>query len=377
VVRHIITGEFPPDVGGVAGYTAVVAEALAEAGDEIHVWTAGREGVRRLGDRVTVHRSLGTFDGRSLAAADADLERFPSPRRLLLQWVPHAYGLSSVNVGFCFWMRRRVRRHGDVLDVMVHEPFLRFGGSLRQTAAAAAHRLMIGVLLGAASRVYVPAAAWEKLCRPYAKRLPFTWMPIPSGIADTAGEDAPAAVRASLALAPQATLIGSFGRAGAAQRRGLAAAMTAMERDRLPAVLLLIGAGGEAVRKSLAAEHPHLAGRIQATGVVPPKDVSRYLRACDLLVQPYPDGICGRHSSAMAGLVHGRAIVTTDGDVTEPVWRESGAVRLAPAGNWKQLAEAVRAVAGDREARATLGARARDLYEQRFDVRHTVAALRA
>ncbi len=35
---HIITGEYPPAIGGVSSYTQLVAEGLAAAGDAVHVW---------------------------------------------------------------------------------------------------------------------------------------------------------------------------------------------------------------------------------------------------------------------------------------------------------------------------------------------------
>lgn len=376
VVRHIVTGEFPPHLGGVSDYTAVVARGLADAGEEVHVWTGGCEQAVSAGDRVTVHRSLGSFDRRGLADAGVALDTFPAPRRLLVQWVPHAYGRSSMNLAFCLWVWRRVRRHGDVLDVMVHEPFLRFGFGLKQIAAAAVHRVMVRVLMRAASRIYVGTTTWESLCRPYAKRVAFTWTPVPSGIARTAGADAVAAVRAALALSPETTLIGSFGRVGNAQHRGFVQSLLALERERRPAVLLLIGAGGDDTRTSIISENPRLATRVHSTGPVSPGEVSRYLRACDLVLQPYHDGICGRRSGAMAALSHGCAMITTDGDFTEPIWRESGAVRLVPAGNMDRLAAAVVTIAADAAERARLGERATALYDRWFDVRHTVAAIR-
>ena len=376
VVRHIITGEFPPHVGGVSDYTAAVARGLADVGEEVHVWTEGRDQAVPAGDRVTVHRSLGSFDRRGLADAGVALDTFPAPRRLLVQWVPHAYGRSSLNLAFCVWVWRRVRRHGDVLDVMVHEPFLRFGFGLKQSVAAAVHRLMIRVLMRAASRIYVGTATWESLCRPYAKHVAFMWTPVPSGIALTAGADAAGAVRAGLALSADTTLIGSFGRVGRTQHRGFVQSLLALERAQRPAVLLLIGAGSDDTRTSIIAEDPRLGTRVRSTGAVSPDEVSRYLRACDLVLQPYHDGICGRRSGAMAALSHGCAMITTDGDFTEPVWRESGAVRLVPAGNMDRLAAEVVAVAADATERARLGERAAALYDRWFDVRHTVAAIR-
>ena len=41
------------------------------------------------------------------------------------------------------------------------------------------------------------------------------------------------------------------------------------------------------------------------------EEVSVHLSACDLMIQPYPDGISARRTSAMAALAHERPVVTT------------------------------------------------------------------
>lgn len=377
VPRHIITGEFPPEPGGVADYTATVARALAEAGEEVHVWCGGRADEPAREGGAFVHRSLGSFDRTGLAAADARLDELRGSKRLLVQWVPHAFGRRSLNVTFCRWVRRRVRRHGDRLDVMVHEPFLPFAGGVRQAAAAVVHRVMAGILLGAATRVWVATAGWERLCRRYAPQARFEWLPIPSGIPATADGHAAADVRRELALAPDIILLGSFGRFGAGQESVMIDSLDSLEAAGRPAFLLLIGAGSEAARSTIAARRSNLAARVFATGLADAPAVSRYLRACDLLVQPYLDGISGRRSSASAALAHGCAIVTTDGRFTEPAWRDWAAVHLVSAGDPARFAQEVVALSRDPERRSCLSERARALYDARFHVRHTVAALTA
>ena len=59
-----------------------------------------------------------------------------------------------------------------------------------------------------------------------------------------------------------------------------------------------------------------------------PDDLSAHIAACDLFVQPYPDGITSRRTSAMACLSQARPVVTTTGHLTEPLWAESDAVAL-------------------------------------------------
>ncbi len=67
---HIITGEYPPAIGGVSSYTQLVAEGLAAAGDAVHVWCPG-ETETGGGDAngVTVHRALGRLSSADLQRA--------------------------------------------------------------------------------------------------------------------------------------------------------------------------------------------------------------------------------------------------------------------------------------------------------------------
>lgn len=371
ISRHIITGEYPPEVGGVADYTRVVAAALAASGEDVHVWCGGASARPAREGAVTVHRSLGSFDRRALANADLELQGHAAPRRLLVQWVPHAYARSSINVGFCHWVRRRARVHGDTVDVMIHEPFLPLEGGLRQRAAALVHRLMIRLLLSDATRVWVAIPEWETLCRPFAPKGRFAWMPIPSGI--DVIENPPA--RNPWRIGSAGTvLIGSFGRTGGGQAEALARSLDLLERQSTSASLLLIGAGSERLLEHVLAIRPSSAGSVRATGPLEAADVSAALRACDMVVQPYDDGVCGRRSSAMACLAHGIPMVSVDGRFTEPSWR-NGAVRLVA--RIDDVPGDVAALARDAAARSRLSSDALALYDQCFAVPHTVAALQA
>jgi 2,4-dienoyl-CoA reductase-like NADH-dependent reductase (Old Yellow Enzyme family) len=100
------------------------------------------------------------------------------------------------------------------------------------------------------------------------------------------------------------------------------------------------------------------------------------LAACDLLVQPFPDGVTTRRTSVMAGLINGRAVLTTAGRLTEPVWAETRAVALAPVGDSRSLIALARALLADPDMRASLAARAESTYCRLFSLGHSIDTLR-
>ena len=370
MIRHIITGEYPPSPGGVAGYTAVVAEALANTGETVHVWCPGEQGTLHTAAGVLVHRELGDLSRAALARVARRLADMPGPKRVLVQWVPHAYGRSSLNLGFARWVKR-LAASGNTIEVMVHEPFLPLAGGVRQRAAATIHRWMLRTLLSRASRAYVPTRQWEALCRPYAPHLDFTWMPLPSGIPCGAAVEAAANDRVALAMAPNDRIVGAFG--GALRLDVLRAVLAALEQSAVSATLLLIGAGSSERRDALVAAQPSAGRRVRATGILAEDEVSGSLRACDLCVQPYEDGVSGRRSSAMAVLAHAVPLLATRGIATEPVWTTT-ADMVHEDGS---IAAATLRLLADPAALTQLARSGRELYAACFDVRHTVRLLQA
>ena len=77
----------------------------------------------------------------------------------------------------------------------------------------------------------------------------------------------------------------------------------------------------------------------------------------------------------MAALAHGIPVVTTEGRLSEPVWRESRAVRLVPPGETDAMAREILALGNDATERARLMSAGRALYNERFDLSHTIRAL--
>lgn len=375
---HIITPEYPPQPGGVSDYTSMVGNALAQAGDEIHVWCPTFTGETPAASGVTVHREFGDFSRSDLARVDKLLDRFTSPRRLLVQWVPHGYGQRAMNLAFCWWLWRRARQHRDRVELMVHEPFLEFTGrSAKQNAVALVQRLMTMILLRTAKRVWISIPAWETYWRPYTfgGQLEFRWLPVASNIQVIDDPEAIKLVR-SRYVADDGLVVGHFGAYDRLNTNLMIAAVSALIGAGSKNILLLLGRGSDAMRDALIEAHPEMADDVYATGALDAAHLSLHLGACDVMLQPYVDGVSSRRSSIMAALAHGVPVVTTSGPFTEELWAESGAVQLVPVNEVKELREETKRLLADVSARNHLAGEAQALYSARFDIEVTVKTLR-
>ena len=376
---HIITCEYPPQSGGVSDYTHLVAKGLADAGDQVHVWCPSVSGEQPVMDGMHIHPELGKISLSDLWRVGQHLDTFPPPRRLLMQWVPHGYGYKSMNLAFCLWLWHRAKLAGDDLDVMVHEPFLAFGeGSLKQDAVAVIHRIMVMVLLNAATRLWISIPAWAHLLRPYmlGRNVSVRWLPVPSNIECISNTAAAEDSLCSDGLAIEHKL-GHFGTFGSSISRILELLIPPLLRDHANRCLIVMGRGSKEFRLSMINRNPGLKERIEATGEIPAGELSQWIQKCDLMIQPYPDGVSGRRTTAMVALSHGIPLVTTKGRLTEEVWSESGAVVLLPSNDLERFVDAVNGLLSEEERRRGMALRARQFYTERFALNHTIEALRS
>lgn len=322
---HILTGEYPPDPGGVADYTAIIAKELVAAGCEVYIWCPG-EPATPMADGIIVHRLRGGFQPASLLALSRQLSHFTGPRQLLVQYVPHAFGMKSLNVPFCVWLWWRRVRHGDRVRVMFHEVCVPFvWRPIVWNVSAFVHRVMAFILLRAATQIDVSTPVWLRVLRGCGLgRRTVHVVPIPSTIPYVNDPVAVEAVRnAILKDEVEAKIVGHFGTYGTLITELLTPIFVGL-LDAEPTVrVLLIGRGGEAFRQESVARHPQFATRITATGPLSAVEISIALQACDAMVQPYSDGASGRRTSLAATIANGVPTVSTTGPATEPFLRES------------------------------------------------------
>lgn len=366
---HILTGEYPPTPGGVADYTRRVAGGLSAAGDTVTVWAPRVESTVEASG-VVVHGLPDHFGPRSLHVIGRALQCADDEQRVLVQYVPHAFGWKGANVRFCLWLR--AQRHTPVW-VMFHEVAFPLGRGQRlvENGLGLVTHGMAAMVASAAERAFVSIPAWEPMVRRVAPSTCVEWMPVPSSV-DVQVDDA-AVRRVRDRFARSGALIGHFGTFGRLIRPLLDAALP-LVLQAVEAHIVLVGRGSDEAAAEIRQRWPDLASRVTGTGHLDPRDLSHHVAACDAMLQPYPDGISSRRTSAMVALAHGRPLATTLGPLSEPLWADARGVIACPIGDAAALARAC----ADLTTRPAPGVSdaIRALYAARFDLSHTIATLR-
>jgi glycosyltransferase involved in cell wall biosynthesis len=370
----ILTGEYPPQPGGVSDYTRQLACALAHAGDDVHVWAPAR-GRSPSDPGVFMHRLDGDYGPGALFELDAGLRKLGPKTRLLVQYVPHMYGFKAMNVPFCAWLAARRRPAPWVMFHEVAFP-IEAGQRLRHNLLGHVHHLMARLAARSAERIFVAIPRWgAQLQALTGWHGAFTWLPIPSTMPTQIATAAAEATRRSLLADCGDVLLGHFGTYGGPITQMLDAALPSL-LDRAGRVAVMLGRGSTGFVAALCRRHPQFASRCIARPDLPAHDVACHLAACDVLLQPYLDGVSSRRTSTMAGLALGKATVTTDGPATEPVWREHRLVAFARSADGVGLVETIEQLLADGNECKALGERAAAGYELYFSLGRTVETLR-
>jgi glycosyltransferase involved in cell wall biosynthesis len=372
----LITGEYPPARGGVADYTALLAEALDQTGESVHVIAPRTEGVAAQRGNVVFHPLPAKYDLRSIALLDRTIRTIPQPRRLVVQYVAQAFGWRAMNLPFCFWVRSVRTR--ETIWTMFHEVAMpvRRDNTWRRNVLGAVTSLMARLIVHSSQRMFISTLAW----RPWLASLGADHdrvfaLAVPSNIPESVEPVDVLALRRRLTRDEPALLIGHFGTYTPHTLPVLYPLLAPLIASHPNRILVLLGKRGDTFADSLMDVDPRLKGRVCAPGYLSPGDVATHLSCCDLLVQPFADGVTTRRTTVMAGLALGLPILTNAGQFTETIWRDTGAVELCPTCDPNEMVHLANGLLNDPPRRRDLGRRARRLYLSSFSMHCAIEQL--
>lgn len=307
----LITGEYPPSIGGIADYTASLAGALREAGLRVAVCTTRGSGVSSAHRGPGIH-TVEVPDWRvpslgQIAATVVSVQ----PDVIHLQYQAAAFDMSPAILSLPFLLRARLA-----------VPFVTTFHDLRPPylfpKAGPVRRWFTHALIGASDAVVFTDPG--DLARAHPRR-PAFWIPIGSSLVPGPPID-PGTARRRFSIGPDEVVVGCFGFANAS--KGMDVLLRAAERlvrAQVPLRLLLIGdevGSSDPRNRDTAAAMRELARAldlercITRTGHLAPEEVSVAMAAADVAALPYTDGASLRRSSLLACLAHGLPVVTTE-----------------------------------------------------------------
>ena len=281
--------------------------------------------------------------------------RAAGARWILLQYNPFSYGPCGFAPGI---VREAVTlRYRDrvPLVVFVHEAWVATGGC-RRTLMSGYQRAQLMTLLRAADAVIVTTEQLERLVGAGAVHVP-----VSSNVAPVSLDAGAARARLGIGAGPVVALFGSSHPTNAGDYADAAIDALAQRHGAERLTVLSLGATAPApnVSQGVAVHSP---------GALDEATLSLHLRASDLLLLPFTDGVSTRRTTLMAGLAHGLSVVGMHDPRTDRVLlQHPEALVLTAGGDRAAFAAAAVALSEDDARRRATGRAARRLYEQAFD----------
>jgi glycosyltransferase involved in cell wall biosynthesis len=372
----LISGEYPPRGGGVADYTANLARALTEAGNEVSVITPGLDerAAHSRGEVAAPNGPEGTvlmlavpgFRLRDLGAVRGAIGR-SDPELAVFQYVPQLYGRAGVSPLAALIPLMAQHSAGTRVVTVLHELHVPWGRSVGSLVASAAQRLQLSAILAASHGVVVTnplylAALRDRVWRPGA----LAEIPVGASVPVLpVDEGERSELRRALA-----------GKAGAVVGEVSVSNVYKRPKDLL-AVLEAIGpearlvcVGGLEVDQPAARglrellERKGLAPQVTWTGYLPGDQLSRTLSALDVYVHTGDRGASTRSTALVSALAHGLPIAAYQGPETPGYLRDGESIVLAEPFDARSLAAGVVRLLQDEKLRRRVSAGARRVYER-------------
>jgi glycosyltransferase involved in cell wall biosynthesis len=290
-VLAVYCPDLPPEPGGVADHTVVLARSLASRGADVCV-------IARRGEAsALVPLAVRFIPGATALPAACRDARAES---LVVQYVPHLHGRRGIAPQLAPALAA-VAGTGVRVVVVVHELFLPPRNPWHALLSWRQRR-QLGAILASAHAALTPVPAWlERIRSAGPRELMVRVAPIGATIPPTAASRAEA--RAVLGLADDAVAIGIISPAAGGFLHEWVGRAVAATADLAHVRWIACGYGSDRLE---------LAG-VQATGPLSGPDLARCVRALDLVAAPYFDGLTMRRSGAMLALASGVATVSSTG----------------------------------------------------------------
>lgn len=383
-----VTGEYPPMKGGIADYTAALAEALGQVDVESCVLTSTGAATGTRKPEVCVFPIVKKWDfgiwgtvARTIESSQAECVH--------IQYQTAAFGMHPAINLLPIWLRRKGIKCSVVTtfhDLRVPYLFPK-AGKARQWVTEA-------LFAGSDAAIVTNEEDYKLLKEKKSdwinrlagrgdsqRSIEVKLVPLGNNLAvHTPAEPSPETIRAKLEIGNRETVLSYFGFLN--DSKGVEVLLTSVRRlidDGKKVKLLLIGAETGDVDPTNHTYRQRILQQIKTeglgeavhwTGYLEPPEVSAHLLASDICVLPFRDGASFRRTSLITALAHGLPVVTTFTDRKAgggpsssliPRLQDRENVLLVPPGDTEALAAAIAELTSSPELRHQLATGGRQL----------------
>lgn len=335
-----ISGEFPPQRGGVGDYTCHLTQHLADRGLDIHILShceARLSDERIVDECIRLHPRISHWGGRALLQSRAWADEWKLDL-VHLQYQTAAYGMSP----WVHFLPQFLRPPTITTFHDLRAPYLfPKAGPLRDLSVRWLARSSSGIILTG------PKERESLAPHPHSCEIPVgsnILAPLPADF-DTVS------TRAKYAARRDDFVLAHFGFAHESKGfTDLLAVLSHLRQSGVPTILWFIGALlGDADRQNRVAlaqlqeeiDRLGLAPWVRMSGYLEEDQVRAALTAADVVVLPYRDGAAYHHGSLQAALHAGCAIVTTRPQNTATAFQDGVNLRLVPVADVPALTTAL------------------------------------
>lgn len=364
-----VTGEYPPQIGGVGDHVALLRERLEQFG--VDTWVITGTGQQPNTDHPRTLRVMRRWGFTTMTTLLRHIQEI-DPDIVHVHYQSGAFGLNpAVNLLPRFIRMGRLRARTVTTLHDLRTPYvLPKVGPLRRFLVRRLAKDSDGVIFvspeDAADLLGVELEVGEV---GNLGSLRTSLVPVGPTILPVAGRDDRDALRVKRGLPPGAFVAGHVG--FRQKNKGMRVLGDALQRTQQlgdNVVLALIGAGepaGDSRRLDRRESVDDIGQwRVVESGPLEPDEISRWLSCCDICVLPYEEGLSLRRSTFMSAIAHGLPVVTTRPTRELPGVVSGENVILVPPGDPTSLSYAVAQFAQSEKMRRDYGERALKLSEK-------------
>jgi glycosyltransferase involved in cell wall biosynthesis len=351
----LLSGAFPPQFDGIGDYSWWLSQELAAQGHQVTVFTSVGP-ARPQPDKVEVICCFDPAKPRTVQALPKAIRKAGPFDWLILQYNPFSYGPR----GFSPWLISAVKEAGIPFALMLHETYVPLW-PWRYSVMRTWQYLQFVLLVRSARAHFVSSERWIPQVNRWTKR---ACIGLPVGSNLPCCELSKSEARMKLGIAPEVLVVGIFGFAHGSKCLDWVVDSARSIHAEFPETLVLaVGQIGKAIREGCKDLPVLEAGRL------PGADAALRLRAMDLFLAPFLDGISARRGSVIAALQHGIPTCSTFTEHSDRFLREfvSPAYSLTPVGKKEEFRRAALALAQSNRHRSTVAADLVELYQTYFD----------